>query len=349
MKYTQTSLSTFSLQLLEAAGLLTDRARIVAETLIMADLMGHTTHGLALLPAYLNQLESGGMRTQGDPEVINDTGSSFSWDGRYLPGPYLVHQAVDLAIERTKQYPVVSATIQKSHHIACLAAYLEKATTRGLVILLASSDPGNTTVAPYGGLKGVYSPNPLAAGIPTDGDPILFDISMSTTANGLVIQKYKEGNPLPRPWLQDASGNMTNNTAAFFEDPPATILPLGSHDTGYKGFALGILIEALTNALGGFGRCGKPDNWGASVFLQIINPAAFGGREYFQMEMSRLVAASIQSPSVPGSSPVRIPGQRALALRKEQLTNGVSLYPGIMPSLLPFAEKYSLPMPTSLP
>ncbi|MCB0632965.1 MAG: Ldh family oxidoreductase, partial [Lewinella sp.] len=312
---------------------------------IQADLMGHITHGLNLLPVYLKELESGGMRSEGEPEVLQDHGSAFSWDGRYLPGPYLVHQAIDQAIARTEQYPIVAATIQKTHHIGCLAAYLEKATDRGLMLLLSCSDPRNATVAPFGGLSGVYSPNPLAAGIPTEGEPILFDISMSTTANGLVIQKKKAGQKLPHPWLQDASGHTTNDPNAFFDEPPATILPLGGQDTGYKGFALGILIEALTNALGGFGRSSAPDNWGASVFLQVIKPAAFGGLDYFKKEMSHFVAACDNTSVRPGDAPVRMPGQRALALRAQQMKAGVKLYSTIMPALAPFADKYGIAMP----
>lgn len=345
MEYRKEDLHQFTIKLLEACGLNEERADIVAETLIQGDLMGHTTHGLALLPVYLKELESGGMRKAGYPEVLQDHGASFSWDGQYLPGPYLVHTAIDQAIARSAQHPVVTATIQKTHHIGCLAAYLEKATDQGLMLLLSCSDPRNATVAPFGGLTGAYSPNPLAAGIPTGDDPILFDISMSSTANGLVIQKKKAEQKLPHAWLQDASGHATNDPDAFFDDPPATILPLGGQDTGYKGFALGILIEALTNALGGFGRSSRPDNWGASVFLQIIKPAAFGGLDYFKQEMSHFAAACTNTAIPPGGAPVRLPGERALALRAAQLKTGIKLYPTIMPALQPYAKKYGIELP----
>lgn len=307
--------------------------------------MGHTTHGLALLPVYLKELETGGMLREGEPEVLQDAGPAFSWNGRYLPGPYLVHKAIDEAIARSATYPIVSATIQRSHHIGCLAAYPEKATEKGLMMLLSCSDPRNATVAPFGGLTGLYSPNPIAAGIPTDGDPILIDISTSATANGLVIQKQRAGQALPHAWLQDANGQATADTNAFFADPPATILPLGNQDTGYKGFALGILVEALTNALGGFGRSSKPDNWGGSVFLQIINPAGFGGLAYFRQEMSNFTAAARSNPVPEGKPQVRIPGERGLALRRQQLQEGISLGAGILDGIRPYAEKYGMAMP----
>ncbi|MCB0530482.1 MAG: Ldh family oxidoreductase, partial [Saprospiraceae bacterium] len=206
--------------LLVKAGLAEARARIVAETLTEADLMGHTTHGLALLPLYLKQLESGNMAKSGEPETVQDLGAAITWDGHYLPGPWLVYQAITLATERAVMHPVVTVVIRRSHHIACLAAYLEKVARQGYFILLSCSDPINKTVAPYGGLKAAYSPNPIAAGIPTQSEPIIIDISTSATANGLVAQKHREGARLPYPWLLDSNGQPTDNPSAFFDDPP---------------------------------------------------------------------------------------------------------------------------------
>ena len=198
-KHHYQELLTFAKQLFVKSGLPPDRAQIVAETLTEADLMGHSTHGLQLLTPYLGELEKGTMQTQGSPEVINDSGSAICWNGNFLPGPWLIREAMEMAFKRIADHPVMTFTIQKSHHIGCLAAYLELATRRGLIMLLSCSDPKNKTIAPFGGLTGVYSPNPIAAGFPTEGDPILIDISMSETANGLIIRSRKEGKNFPNP------------------------------------------------------------------------------------------------------------------------------------------------------
>jgi L-lactate dehydrogenase len=269
-----------------------------------------------------------------------------TWDGRYLPGPWLVVRAIDLACERIRTYPVVTVAIQHSHHIACLAAYPKRATDKGLFMLLASSDPSVSAVAPFGGLEPLYTPNPLAAGIPTQGDPIILDISMSTTTMGLVTRFKQEERRLPHPWLLDNQGNLSDNPADLSADPPGSILPLGGLDTGHKGFALGLLVEALTSALAGQGRAEQPKQWGASVFLQIIDPEAFGGRANFIRETTWFAEASRNNRTRPGSPPVRLPGSRALQLRAEQLQNGVALYPTILPALQPWAEKLGVPLPT---
>lgn len=346
--YNHKLLIDFAIEVLSKAGLKKERAAVVAETLVEADLMGHSTHGLQLLEPYARELEKGAMSATGHPEVINDAGAAIAWNGRFLPGPYLVHQAVDLALERANKHPVVSVSIQQSHHIGCLAAYPEKATKQGLMMILACSDPRNQTVAPFGGVQGVYSPNPLAVGIPTETGPIIFDVSMSATANGAVMRAKAEGKKLPHKWMLDETGDLTDDPERFFKDPPATLLPLGSLDLGYKGFALGILIEALTGALGGSGRASAPDRWGASVFLQIINPDAFGGEEYFRKEMQFLADACLHTRVRPGHPPVRLPGNRALALKQKQMKEGVALYPGIIPLLRKLGNEYKVQMPGSV-
>lgn len=347
-RYSAESLIAFASQLLISTGLAPDRSRIVAETLTAADLMGHSTHGLQLLGPYLKELKAGNMRISGVPEVVQDQGSALTWDGQYLPGPWLVHQAIDTCISRMDQHPVMTLVIRRSHHIACLAAFLEKATEKGFMILLSSSDPANRSVAPFGGIEAVYTPNPIAAGIPTTGDPILIDVSSSTTANGLVMRSHKEGKKLAGEWLLDTDGNPTDDPAAFAAEPAATVLPLGGMDLGYKGFALGILLEALTSGLGGFGRMDHPTGWGAAVFLQLLNPAAFGGIEVFSQEMAFLGEKSRATTPIAADQPVRMPGERAIRLRKEQLQNGILLYPTIVPALQKLSEQYVIPFPESV-
>lgn len=342
-KFNYKSLIHFTKQVLVLSGMERKKAKVVAETLMEADLMGHSTHGLQLLKVYVSQLQQDLMTKEGEPEWMKDLGSAITWNGRYLPGPWLVHEAIDIAFERIKDHPVVTMVIQKSHHIGCLAAYPERATKKGLVMLLSCSDPRSMSIAPFGGTRGTYSPNPLAAGFPTESVPIIFDVSMSTTANGLVFRSQKEGKKLPGKWLQKPDRELSDDPNEFFTDPPATILPLGGQDAGYKGFALGIMIEAMTNALGGYGRSDNPDQWGASVFLQIIDPGAFGGLEFFKREMQYF--ADICHSAGDEKSKVRMPGERALQLKKEQMEHGVELYPTIIPDLEKLAEEFSIDMP----
>ena len=344
-RYDADSLIAFAESLLKKSGLPPEPAAVVADILVEGDLIGHTTHGLQLLAPYLKELKEGGMSRTGDPTVLQDRGSAVTWDGNYLPGPWLVRRAMELSFERIATHPVMTVNVRRSHHIACLQAYLKRATDRGLVMLLISSDPSCGSVTPYGGCTPLFTPNPIAAGFPTDGEPVLIDISTSTTTNGLTQRLYDAGRHLPHEWLIDSQGRTSNDPAVLFSEPPGAILPLGGMESGHKGFALGLLAEVLTAGLGGFGRKDDPQRWGASVFVQLMDPEAFGGLENFKQESGWLAAACRNAAGLPDGSRVRLPGQRGLELRREYLANGVQLAPTIMPLLEPWAEKLGVALP----
>jgi LDH2 family malate/lactate/ureidoglycolate dehydrogenase len=325
-----------------------DRARLVAELLVEADLMGHSTHGLALAPAYLADIEKGSMAVAGEPEVVREKGACLTWDGGRLCGVWLAARAVDEAAGRALRFGIGGVAVRNSHHIACLAVFLRRATERGLMVVLASSDPSVASVAPYGGTRAVFTPDPLAVGIPTGGDPILIDTSASVTTNGMSNRLAKEGRRFAHPWLLDAQGTPTDDPAVLAADPPGTILPAGGLDHGHKGYALALMIEALTQGLGGFGRAEAPAGWGASIYAQAIDPEAFAGLGAFARETGHIAELCRASPPRPGVEAVRLPGEAALARRRRALEEGVALYPGIMPGLEAWARRLGADVPGPL-
>ncbi len=344
-RYAADMLGALAVQLLRKTGLAPDKAASVAEILLEGDLMGHSTHGFELLAPYLGQIEKGAMLKDGEPEIIADHGAAITWNGRYLPGPWLVCRAMDLAIERAYTHKVATVVIRQSSHIGCLAAYLKRATDAGLMMVLMCSDPSVKSVTPFGGATPLFTPNPMAFGWPTDGEPVIIDISASTTTNGMNIRLNRQGRKLDGKWLIDSSGKASDDPALLFNEPKGAILPLGGVELGHKGFGLALLVEALTAALGGHGRADGVTNWGASVFMQLIDPEGFGGRDAFERETGWLAQACRSVPALPGKPPVRLPGERGLARRTHQLMNGVELHPDIMPALLPWAEKLGVRLP----
>ncbi len=345
-RYAVGDLVRYATDLFTAAGMPTDRAAIVAELLVEADAMGHDTHGLALGPQYLDHLASGLMAATGDFEVVTDRGATMVWDGGYLSGVWLTWKAIQTACERARQYGTVTVSIRRSHHIACLATFLSQATDQNLMITLASSDPSVAAVAPFGSYEAMFTPDPLAVGIPTTGDPILIDISASATTMGLSARMDGENRKLPGPWLIDNQGRASDDPGVLETDPPGALLALGGLDRGHKGFALALMIEALTSGLPGYGRADSPTNWGAGVFLQIIDPEAFGGIAAFTRQTGWLAEACRAAAVPDGQSPVRMPGDGALARRRQALAEGVLLYPTIMNSLAPWNEKLDVEPPS---
>ena len=347
-RYDATALLSLATSLFRHAGFDPEKAAVVASVLLEGDLLGQTTHGLALLGAYLDEAEPGRVTGSGDPVVLADTPVAQTWDGGRLPGPWLVRRAADWASDAAVTYGLGAVAIRRSGHIGCLAAYVERIAARGQMLLLASSDPSTASVAPFGGTSRVITPNPIAAGWPTGRRPVILDVSTSITTNGMTARLAKEGRQFGHPCLLDAAGTPTADPAVFFADPPGTLLPLGGAEAGHKGYALGLLVEALTSALAGHGRADVPSEWGASVFVQVIDPARFGGRPSFERETGWLAdAVHANKPAEPGRSP-RMPGERALARKAEQLRHGVTLHPAILPILADRASKAGLTMPAPL-
>jgi len=335
-------LRTFATALFEASGLNADKAGCVADVLIEADLMGHATHGLALAPQYLEALANGQMTAEGEPEVVSDRGACVTWRGRRLPGGWLTARAVDLAVDRALQYGIATVVLSDSHHIGALAAYLTRATDRGLMLFIASSVPSARGVAPAGGMKPVFTPDPVAAGIPTDGEPMLIDVSASITTLNMTRQLAEAGEAYPAPWALDGSGHPTTDPKTVV-DQGGALLTTGGLDHGHKGYGWALMAEAWSQGLGGYGRADKPTGISLSVFIQAIDPDAFGGRDAYQRQTGWLADACRASPPRPGGPLVRVPGQRALQLKREALDKGVPLSPSIVAGLSTWADRLSVP------
>lgn len=348
VRHDAAALRSMAQAMFERAGMPADRAADVADILVEGDLMGHDTHGLQLLPTYLAEIESGSMAVKEDYEVLANRAAVATWDGKRLPGPWLTLRAMQSAMARARDYGTGTVTIRRAHHIACLAAYLERATREGFVMLLYSSAPAAMTVAPFGGTRPVFSPSPVAAGFPTPDGPVLIDVSTSVTTVGLTTRLYKEGKRLPHQWLIDENGNASDDPAVMFAPHAGSILPLGGLDAGHKGYALSLMVEALTAGLSGHGRDDPGKRWGNTVFLQILDPSAFAGEEAFAGQMGWIARACTDNPPRPGVDRVRLPGQGALERKARQLRDGVALNPAILPQIQPWLDKFGMAAPAPL-
>src|SRR5450830_246046 len=198
------------------------------------------------------------------------------------------------------------------------------------------------------GTRAVFTPNPIAAGIPTSTTPFLIDISSSITTNGMSARLQKAGRQFDQACMLDAEGNPSRDPGVLSTNPPGTIMPLGGMSSGHKGFGLALLVEALTGGLAGHGRADPADGWGATVFMSLYDPAAFGGTTDFLRQTDWLGDACRSNPPRPGFDAVRMPGDRALSRRKEQECDGIMLHPTIPPMLAECAQRYGMQFPAPL-
>jgi LDH2 family malate/lactate/ureidoglycolate dehydrogenase len=348
MRFAPKDLHALSSALLKKAGMADNMVPTVSDILLLGDILGHDTHGLKLLPQYVDALESGGMAKGGSYSVVSDFKAAAVWDGNYLSGVWLTACAVDEAAKRAKEFGLGMIAIRHSHHIACLQAYLTRATDRGLVAFVTCSDPANRAVAPFGGIEPLLSPDPIAIGIPAGQQPILIDMSSSITTNGLTGRLAAAGQKLRSKWVQDAEGNATDDPTVLNTDPPGSLLPVGGLDHGHKGYSMALTVECLTQGLSGFGRKDNPDRWTASVLVQVIDPERFAGAKALDDQSAFIAETCRTSKPRPGVDSVKTPGEIEAKLQHEAATQGVPLSDGIVESLARTAAAHGIAFPSHI-
>ena len=158
----------------------------------------------------------------------------------------------------------------------------------------------------------------------------------------------KQGRKLPAPWLMDEQGVPSDDPAVALPPRAGTLLPLGGKDAGHKGYGLSLMVEALTAGLAGHGRSDPGPRFGATLFVQVVDPAAFSGAQAFATQMDDIVARCHGNPPLDPQRPVRMPGERGLQLRREQLEQGVALAPAVTDPLRAWAERLGVAAPPAL-
>ena len=318
-----------------------DKAIDTSKILVEADLMGHSTHGVRLLPLYIKDVEAGNMLVTGEEEIIKDTGSCLTIDGKSLPGIWLTKKALNLSAKRAKIYGVSTVLVKNSHHNGALAAYMLPIINQGLVPIIKSSVPSSATVAPFGGTKPLLTPDPMALGYPTNKEPVIIDISASITTNNMIVDKIAKKKLFDFDCLLTSDGIPTNDPREVMEKN-GTVMPIGGLDYGHKGFGLALGIEALSQGLSGSGRSKKPKSMNLSTFVQVIDPEAFAGLKAFKDEMTFLYEQCINNPPINKNKKVRMPGQNALSRREISIKEGFQLSKETILALTDISKKFDL-------
>ena len=299
------------------------KAHATSEILVEADMMGHSTHGVRLLPNYVSDIERGIMNVNGNYKIISEKKSNVRIDGKLLPGIWLTQEGLKIGIEKAKDFGVSTVTIGNSHHNGALAAYLKNIVDEGFIAIIKSSVPSNSTVAPFGGTEPLFTPNPMAIGFPTNNLPVIIDISASITTNNMIAEKIANEQKFDFNCLLTSEG-IPSNDPLEVRDKSGTVLPVGGMEYGHKGYGLALGIEALSQGLSGFGRVDNPKSMNLSTFIQIIDPEFFSGLDEFKKQMSHTVSKAKANKPIPGKT-IYIPGERALTKRQEALKNGIFL------------------------
>ena len=308
-----------------AVGLDNEEAARVAHSLVLANLMGHDSHGVIRVVQYVDFLGQGKVHPGQQIEIVRQADASAVVRGGWGFGQTVCRQAMDLAIDKARARSVGVVELSDSSHIGRLGEYAEQATEVDMIgIVMCNNHSGGALQAPFGGIDPRMSPNPIAVGIPTGGDfPIVVDMTSSVVAEGKIRVQLNRGESIPEGWAIDPEGQPVTDPATFYGPPRGAILPFGGI-AAHKGYALAIVVDILSGALGGAG-CTRPNvpGGGNSTFIMALDIQAFTGRDRFREEVDDFIAFLKSSRLLPGFDEVLLPGELEYKRRRQREQEGI--------------------------
>jgi hydroxycarboxylate dehydrogenase B len=323
-------------------------ATIVARSLVSANLCGHDSHGVIRIPQYVGFVRDGKLKPNVSLTVLRETPAMIAADGEWGLGQVQAHRLLEGLLRKVQLLGVASGTLRRCGHIGRLGEYAEWAAERGLALFATVNSHGSgRRVVPPGGTQGRISTNPVCFGAPTPNDPLVLDFSTSAVAEGKVRVAFQKGESVPEGWILNAAGQPTTTPADLYTDPSGSILPFGGPQA-YKGFGLGLLMDALAGGLSG-GECSRPDRpmpgLGNSVVFVLWSVDLFGGRDHFLNAVGGLSEFVRSSARAPGVSEITLPGDPERRARERRLVEGIAIPDGTWALLSKLATELDVALP----
>lgn len=327
IKISSEALSTFVETIFERMDTQPETARIVAQHLVEANLKGHDSHGVGMIPSYVKNLRADLLKANAPMSVLRDNGAVVMLDGQYGFGQRVGKEATQFAIERAKDIGLVCVGLRNAHHLGRIGTYGEQCAEAGMVSMHYVNVVGHPpAVSPFGSREARMTTNPFCAVVPrTDAPPVVLDMATSQIALGKVRVAYHKGTTIADGALIDHEGRPTNDPAVMFEEPRGTLGPFGSH----KGYGLAVLCELLGGALAGEWTM-QPEhprshNIVNNMLMFVLNPEATGNAEGFQREVTAMIDYLHSAQPAEGTDRVRVPGEPERESRARRLQDGIPL------------------------
>jgi hydroxycarboxylate dehydrogenase B len=317
--------------IIAAAGSSTDEARTVADNLVLANLSGHDSHGVGMVPRYVDAVLEGGLKPNASAKLNLDAGSLLALDGQRGYGQVIGEQAMALAMARAQESGSCIMALANAHHLGRIGHFAEMATSRGLVSIHFVNVQSRPVVAPWGGSDGRFGTNPCCIGIPLKGrEPFLLDFATSRVAQGKMRVAHNQGKQVEPGLLIDEHGNPTT-------DPGVVVVPQSNGLFGalktfgeHKGYGMAVACELLGGALTGSGTWHRPATTARTVIngmlAILIDPDKLGTRSAsFEQEALAFVDWLKLSPPAAGSDGVLIAGEPERKARAQREREGFAI------------------------
>jgi len=301
-------------------------AALVAGNLVAANLAGHDSHGVGMIPRYVKALLEGGLAVNQHPQVVLDAGTMLRLDGRAGYGQVIGLEAMALGIERARKHGSCVVALGNSHHLGRIGHWAEQCLAAGLVSLHFVNVISRPIVAPWGGRDARFGTNPVCIGIPRpNGEHFVLDFATSRIAQGKTRVAHNQGKRLEPGIVIDDKGDPSTDPRYSVIPPFGAIMPFGEH----KGSGLALACELLGGALAGGGTQHLPDQGKMRVMngmLSIlIDPEALGTAQFLAAQAEAFIAWEKASPPAAGAEGVLIAGDPERARRRERAAKGLAV------------------------
>ena len=301
-----------------------DEAEAVVGNLIDANLTGHDSHGIGMLPRYAAAFLEGGLNVNAKAEVTMDSGALVRLDGHAGFGQVIGRQAMALGIERARAHGSCIVALGNAHHLGRIGAWAEQVAAAGLVSMHFVNVIARAIVAPHGGSDGRFGTNPFCAGVPLAGrPPVILDFATSVIAQGKTRVAHNKGEQVPPDHLIDDQGRPTQDPRYTVIPPLGALLTFGTH----KGYGLAVMCELLGGALAA--GMTQRDHDGSKkrvlngMFSVIVDPAMVADRGAFEAEALAFLQWVQASPPREGYGSVQVAGDAERASRARRSAEGV--------------------------
>ena len=316
------ALTAFVAAIVATGGSSAREADLTAANLVLANLSGHDSHGVGMIPQYIGFLKGGGLKANQHAKVTGDMGSMIMIDGCCGYGQVIGHESMQLGIARARRDGLALVALRNSHHIGRIGQWAEDCAAAGLVSIHFANALLRPLVAPWAGSDARFTTNPFCVGVPrgpagSGVAPMVLDFATSKVALGKVRVAMQNEKEMAAGTLIDGRGYPTTDPHVMFErdvqDKLGAILPFGEH----KGYGMALMCEILAGALTGGETLHKVGDYSAiynNMLSIIIDPARLGGGSFHE-QMEAFITWVKASPVAPGYDKVRISGEPELEMR----------------------------------
>lgn len=307
-----------------AAGCDSQEAACISDHLVEANLAGHDSHGVILIPTYIQSLREGNVRANQKLQVLLEDERFLLADGQSGFGQSIGQQVMALGAEKVEQQGVAVLALRNSGHLGRIGHWAEVAARAEKISFhFVNSSGAGRVVAPFGGISPRISADPIAIGIPREEEnPIILDYSTSSIAVGKIKVALHKGVTVPDGCIMDASGHAINDPKVFFGDPMGVLLTFGGH----KGYALAFITELLAGALTG-GGCTRPGVTRAEqgMLTILIDPRRLVDFDAFSKEISRYAEYVKSAEKISPDGKVLVPGEIEQIHRAKRGEEGIEM------------------------